>query len=404
MERHTYAINFYVSPTKSRKNGTAPINAIINLNGERASFSTGRMIKPEDWDSKKQKVKGTNEQSKLMNNYLSQIKNTIYKQELELLERGYILTAELLKDAYFNKVESIQIKTLNQIFEEYINSQEKIVGNGISKATFYIYNHTYRLIKEYMLLKYKRNDMHLQELNYSFMSDFVIFLRTEHKQRINTTTKHLKALKRIVNIALANKYLQVDPFLNYKVEREIVEKAFLTEEELRIIINKDFAIARLGRVRDIFIFSCFTGLSYSDVKTLDESHFENDDKGRVWIKKQRVKTGVLSRIPLLPIPKLILDKYKGGEKLLPVIDISSTDAYLKEIADLCGINKRISFHTARFTFATTVTLTNRISLEVVSKMMGHTNTRMTAHYAKIIDKYIGEEMDKLIETFTNNLI
>jgi integrase len=179
------------------------------------------------------------------------------------------------------------------------------------------------------------------------------------------------------------------------LEREVVEKAFLSEEELRKIINRDFAMPRLGRVRDIFIFSCFTGLSYSDVKSLDESHFVNDEEGRIWIKKNRVKTGVLSRIPLLPIPKLILEKYKGGAKLLPVIDLSSTDAYLKEIADLCGISKRVSFHTARFTFATTVTLTNRISLEVVSKMMGHTNTRMTSHYAKIIDTYIGEEMDKL---------
>ena len=132
---------------------------------------------------------------------------------------------------------------------------------------------------------------------------------------------------------------------------------------------------------------------------MNESHFIKDEEGRIWIKKHRVKTGVLSRIPLLPIPKLILEKYKGGDKLLPIIDISSTDSYLKEIADLCGINKRISYHTARFTFATTVTITNRISLEVVSKMMGHTNTRMTSHYAKIVDKYIGEEMDKLMDTY-----
>ena len=212
---------------------------------------------------------------------------------------------------------------------------------------------------------------------------------------------HLRCLKRVVNVAIANRYLKFDPFLNFKVQREVVDKVFLTEEELRAIINKDFPIKRLERVRDIFIFCCFTGLSYSDVKTLDNSHFETDEAGRTWIKKHRVKTGVLFRVPLLPIPKLILEKYKGGEHLLPVIDLSSTDAYLKEIADLCGINKRISFHTARFTFATTVTITNRISLEVVSKMMGHTNTRMTSHYAKIVDKYIGEEMDKLADSYAN---
>ena len=167
-------------------------------------------------------------------------------------------------------------------------------------------------------------------------------------------------------------------FLNYKVQREIPERVFLTEEELRQVINKDFSIKRLERVRDLFVFCCFTGLSYSDVKTLTPEHFETDGNGRVWIKKKRVKTGVLFRVPLLPIPKLILDKYKGGDKLLPIVDRSSTDAYLKEVAELCGINKNISSHTARFTFATTVTITNRISLEVVSKMMGHTNTRMTS--------------------------
>jgi len=147
---------------------------------------------------------------------------------------------------------------------------------------------------------------------------------------------------------------------------------------------------------------CFTGLSYIDIKTLTPEHFEKDNAGRIWIKKRRVKTGVLSRIPLLPIAKLILDKYKGREKLLPIQDPADINKYLKDIAILCGINKRICFHTSRHTFASTVTLANNISLEVVSKMLGHTNTRMTAHYAKLIDKCIGEQMDKLMDTFTGD--
>ena len=153
---------------------------------------------------------------------------------------------------------------------------------------------------------------------------------------------------------------------------------------------------------EVFLFGCFTGLSYIDIKTLTPEHFEKDNTGRIWIKKRRVKTGVLSRIPLLPIAKLILDKYKGGEKLLPIQDPADINKYLKDIAILCGINKRICFHTSRHTFASTVTLANNISLEVVSKMLGHTNTRMTAHYAKLIDKCIGEQMDKLMDTFTGD--
>ena len=384
-----------------RKNGLAPINATITLNGERSSFSTGKYVRPEEWDNSRQRVKGTSVTAKSINETLLQIRNKIYRKEAELMERGYIINASILRDACLDKINALQSKTLCQIFDEYLAGQSDAVGISISSDTFYNYSRALVLLKEYMRQKFDRADIALQELNYSFIEGFNTFLRKEYSQRKNTAVKYLRCLKRVVNIAIANRYLKFDPFLNFKVQREVVDKVFLTEEELRRIINKDFAIKRLERVRDIFIFCCFTGLSYSDVKTLDRSHFETDEAGRIWIKKHRVKTGVLFRVPLLPIPKLILEKYKGGEHLLPVIDLSSTDAYLKEIADLCGINKRISFHTARFTFATTVTITNRISLEVVSKMMGHTNTRMTSHYAKIVDKYIGEEMDRLVDSYAN---
>ena len=399
MERHTFTTNFWVSSSKMNKNGLAPITATITLNGERASFSTGKSVRPEEWEASKQRVKGTSDTAKSINETLLQIRNKIYRKEAELMERGYIINASILRDACLDKINALQSKTLCQIFDEYLAGQSDAVGISISTDTFYNYSRTLVLLKEYMRQKFDRADIALQELNYSFIEGFNTFLRKKYSQRKNTAVKYLRCLKRVVNIAIANRYLKFDPFLNFKVQREVVDKVFLTEEELRRIINKDFAIKRLERVRDIFIFCCFTGLSYSDVKTLDRNHFETDEAGRIWIKKHRVKTGVLFRVPLLPIPKLILEKYKGGEKLLPVIDLSSTDAYLKEIADLCGIDKRISFHTARFTFATTVTITNRISLEVVSKMMGHTNTRMTSHYAKIVDKYIGEEMDKLTDRF-----
>ena len=315
------------------------------------------------------------------------------------MDRGYIVNASTLRDACLEKVESIQSKTLCQIFQEYIADARKAIDIEVKKDTVYSYERTYDILKNFMRLTYKRNDFALQELNLSFIEKFNVYLRSELKHKKNTAVKHLRCLMRVVNVAVANRHLSFDPFLNFKAQREVCERVFLTDEELRILINKDFRIKRLERVRDLFVFCYFTGLSYSDVKTLTPEHFETDTHGRIWIKKKRVKTGVLFRVPLLPIPKLILEKYKGGDKLLPAVDLSSMDAYLKEIAELCGINKNISSHTARFTFATTVTITNRISLEVVSKMMGHTNTRMTSHYAKIIDKYIGEEMDKLEELY-----
>lgn len=403
MEKTTLAANFWVSPSKARKNGLAPINLTITLNGQRANCSTHKFVNPKDWDQTRQRVKGTNETANAINDVLMQIKNKLYKKEAELLEKGFVLTADLIRDALQEKIESMQSKTLVQTYQDFLDDLQLEVGVKISDDTFYNYARTFELVKDYMQKKYRRKDMQLFELNYSFMANLDTYLRTEYKQRHNTAIKYLKCLKHVINIAVVNGQISVNPFATYKTEREVVDKPFLTESEIRLIINKDFNVKRLERVRDIFIFSCFTGLSYSDVKTLDKCHFCHDELGRVWIKKRRVKTGVLFRVPLLPIPKLILEKYKGGEKLLPVIDIGSTDAYLKEIADLCGIDKNISFHTARFTFATTVTLTNRVSMEVVSKMLGHTNTRMTEHYAKIVDEYIGEEMDKIENAFDKML-
>ena len=382
MERHTYSVNFSASPSKARKTGLMPIFVTIRQNGERVTFTTGKYIHPNEWDAVKQKAKGKSETAQAINTYLLQLRNKIYRKELELMDRGYIVNPSTLRDACLEKVESIQSKSLCQIFQEYIDDARKSIGIDVKKDTVYSYERTYDLLKDYMKVTYKRNDFALQELNLSFIDKFNVYLRSELKHKKNTAVKHLRCLMRVVNVAVANRHLSFDPFLNFKAQREICERVFLTEEELRILINKDFRIKRLERVRDLFVFCCFTGLSYSDVKTLTPEHFETDTHGRIWIKKKRVKTGVLFRVPLLPIPKLILEKYKGGDKLLPVVDLSSMDAYLKEIAELCGINKNISSHTARFTFATTVTITNRISLEVVSKMMGHTNTRMTSHYAK----------------------
>ena len=372
------------------------------MNGERCAFSTGKKVKSCNWDKNKQQVKGKDEEAQSLNNYLKAIKAKLYQKEAELLERGFIITADLLRDAYFDKVESIKERSLFEVFEEHNQEQEKLIGNGVSKATYWVSVYTIRLLREFVQQKYKREDLYLRELNLNFIQSFHSFLRIDKDMAQNSSTKHLKLLKKIINLSVANSYMAFNPFSTYKVEREPVDIDFLDEEELRKIINFDTPLPRLERAKDMFLFGCFTGLSYIDIKTLTPEHFEKDSVGRIWIKKRRVKTGVLSRIPLLPIAKLILDKYKGGEKLLPIQDPADINKYLKDIAILCGINKRICFHTSRHTFASTVTLANNISLEVVSKMLGHTNTRMTAHYAKLIDKCIGEQMDKLMDTFTGD--
>lgn len=402
MVRSSFAILFFIRDSRVRKDGTTSIEVVLTVNGERCAFSTGKKVKSCNWDKNKQQVKGKDEEVQSLNNYLKAIKAKLYQKEAELLERGFVITAELLRDAYFDKVESLKEKSLFEVFEEHNQEQEKLIGNGVSKATYWVSVYTIRLLREFVQQKYKREDLYLRELNLNFIQSFHSFLRIDKGMAQNSSTKHLKLLKKIINLSVANSYMAFNPFTTYKVEREPVEIDFLDEEELRKIINFDTPLPRLERAKDMFLFGCFTGLSYIDIKTLTPEHFEKDSAGRIWIKKRRVKTGVLSRIPLLPIAKLILDKYKGGEKLLPIQDPADINKYLKDIAILCGINKRICFHTSRHTFASTVTLANNISLEVVSKMLGHTNTRMTAHYAKLIDKCIGEQMDKLMNTFTGD--
>lgn len=396
MERQTIAANFWVAPSKVRKNGLAPINATITRNGQRASFSTGRMIQPDNWDCKRQRAKGKSEEVIAINTHLQQISILLQQKEDDLISKGYIITADLLRDAMLDKIEALRTKTLMQLFDDFLSDRRRDMECGkIAKDTFENNNRSANYVREFIRNRYKRTDVALHELNHSFISNFDTFLRNDKVMKKNTSVKSLRTLKQVIGIAIANGYIRADPFAKFKIKREIVERDFLTNEELQRIINHNFTTTRLQRVRDIFIFACFTGLSYSDLRTLEPQHILKDENGRMWIKKKRVKTGILFRVPLLPIAKLILDKYREEERLLPILNIGTTDEYLKEVAALCGIEKRISSHTARYTFATTVTLTNRVSLEVVAKMMGHTNTRMTSHYAKVVDEYIGEEMDKL---------
>lgn len=399
MKRSSFSIQFFIRDCRIKKDGSVTIEVKITINGKRSFFSTGKNITAENWDKVKQIAKGKSEESQNINNFLKALKNRLYEKEVELMERGYIVTAELLKDSYFNKVDSLKEKTLLEVFIEHNENQAKNVGNGVAKATHWISVYTFRLVKEYMLQKYVRDDIYLRELNLNFIQSFHTFLKIDKGMAQNSATKYLKQLKKIINIAVANSYMTFNPFATYKIEREPVEIDFLDEEELRRIINFDTPIPRLEKAKDMFLFGCFTGLSYIDIKTLAPEHFEKDSVGRIWIKKRREKTGILARIPLLPIAKLILDKYKGNDKLLPIQDPADINKYLKDIAILCNINKRICFHTSRHTFASTVTLANNISIEVVSKMLGHTNTRMTSHYAKLIDESIGSQMDKLTDLY-----
>ena len=347
MEKHCTMVYFSLRESKQNKKGLSPIEVSITTNGKRIYFSTGKQASAADWNKEKQAVKGKSEEAQLINGYLIQLRNKIYQKEIELLQKGYLITAELLKEAITDKVEALNEKTLLDVLNEHNTERKAMIGKTVAPATYWVFEYTGRLFKEFIQKKYERKDLYLREINLGFIQGFHAYLLGEKKMGQNSCTKHLKFLKKLLNLAVANSYISYNPVNAYKVEREPVEVDFLDEEELRKIINFDTPLPRLERAKDMFLFGCFTGLSYIDIKTLTPEHFEKDSAGRIWIKKRRVKTGVLSRIPLLPIAKLILDKYKGGEKLLPIQDPADINKYLKDIAILCGINKRICFHTRR---------------------------------------------------------
>lgn len=254
MVRSSFSILFAIRESKARKSGKAPIEITITINGDRCSFSSGKQVAIEKWDKNKQQVKGKDEEAQRLNNCLKAIKAKLYQKEAELLERGFIITADLLRDAYFDKVESIKERSLFEVFEEHNQEQEKLIGNGVSKATYWVSVYTIRLLREFVQQKYKREDLYLRELNLNFIQSFHSFLRIDKGMAQNSSTKHLKLLKKIINLSVANSYMAFNPFSTYKVEREPVEVDFLDEEELRKIIKTTDRIVFLRNPVRFIIF------------------------------------------------------------------------------------------------------------------------------------------------------
>ncbi len=271
---------------------------------------------------------------------------------------------------------------------------------GLSKAdpTYQKYERMYRRVVEFMKMKYNITDIPLREIKLSFITDLEFFLRTEYKYSQNTTYKCMKFFKQVINKAIRAGLIFVDPFNGYKISTERVDRGFLTEDELEKMMSKNFASARLNQVRDIFIFACFTGLAYIDLAHLRVDNIQKMFDGRWWIVTHRQKTNTKVMVPLLPPAMKILKKYEGeftDGKLLPIITNQKLNCYLKEIADICGINKNITFHLARHTFATTMTLGKGVPIESVSKMLGHTNIQTTQIYARITNDKISKDMEIL---------
>jgi site-specific recombinase XerD len=338
-------------------------------------------------------------EAKEINNHLAMLKARLLNCHGKLEVRGATITAERLKNEFTGVVEKSRL--LLPIIQQHNDDIKKLIGKDYSKATWIKYNTTQKHITEFLKWKYNLSDINLKGLNFEFITDFEFYLKSEKSIDVNTNAKYIKNLKKIIKECVCKDWLQKDPFMAYKVKAKKTEREFLTDLELQSIQEKYFTIERLNNVKDIFLFSCYTGLAYIDVFNLTSNNISLGIDGEKWIFTHRQKTETASRIPLLPPALAILDKYanhpqaNNNGKLLPVPSNQKTNAYLKEIAVCCGITKELTFHVARHTFATTVTLTNGVPIESVSKMLGHKKLQTTQHYAKILDKKVSMDMQTL---------
>lgn len=408
--KNTFSVLFYPKRNDIDLAKKVPVYMRITVNGRRSELSVHRKVNVSKWNHKAGKLSGTKEEVKNLNNYLDALRNKIYDIQQQLLRGGTKITSEAIKNSYLGHGEK-QIMLL-EIFKNHNEEMEMLIGKEYALNTVKKYKTAYKHIKDFLAYKFKLKDIPIERLNYSFITNFEFYLKSVKNCNHNSTIKYIKNFKKIVIIALSNGWIDKDPFINYKVHMKTVEREFLSKEEIQIMLYKKLHTRRLEQVRDIFIFCCYTGLSYSDVKRLTKNNLVRGIDGGMWIKTNRAKTNTLSKIPLLPTPLLILNNYKdhieviNGDVLLPVLSNQKSNAYLKEIADLCGINKNLTTHLARHTFATTITLSNGVPIESVSKMLGHRSLRTTQHYAKILDRKVSDDMamlkSKLIHLDMNN--
>ena len=404
--KHKIKMLFYLKSVKSKRNGLVPIYLRITIDGIRIEVTTSRYVEKEKWIHVAGKMKGNSEEARLINSHLDILKTKVYETEKWMVNNNEEINAQTFK----NKLLGIEEKQhkLILIFEEHNSRMKELVDKEFSINTFKKYETTLNHTKEFLKHQYAISDISIKKVDIAFINNFDFFLRKTKKCNNNSTIKYIRNFGKIVKQCYVNGWIARDPFLNYKGKVKHVDRTYLTHDEIESMLNKEFSLARLELVRDIFIFSCFTGLAYIDVKQLTKNNVSIGMDGDKWIFKNRQKTETTSRIPLLPTAQYIIDKYEDNpvcvneSRLLPILSNQKMNAYLKEVADLCGINKELTFHIARHTFATTVTLSNGVPIETVSKMLGHTNIKTTQHYAKIVDFKISNDMQMLKAKFKTN--
>ena len=404
MER-SFGLQFYLKKSKYDKDGEVTIYMRMTVNGNSCEISTKRKCEPQKWNAVGGRVDGKTESAKSLNAYLEVLQRKVYEKRKFLLENDHQVSAENIKTLLHGEELNQHKYMLMEIFKHHNQQMGELVGREFAPGTYERYCTSYKHTLSFLQWKYNVTDIDINQLNFEFITEYEFWLKSTRKCDHNSTMKYLSNFRKIINRCIRNGWLLRDPFLGFKMTKREVERIALTEFELQALAHKQFSVERLSIVRDIFLFSCYSGLAYADVKKLKRSEIFIGIDGQKWLLCKRQKTNITSRIPLLPLALTIIDCYANSpqciaaDRVLPVLSNQKMNAYLKEIADLCGISKNLTYHIARHTFATTVTLSNGVPIETVSKMLGHRNLKTTQHYAKILDIKISEDMKSLRSKF-----
>ena len=381
---------------KPNKSGRVPILMQLTIGQQTCHISTKQNILPEKWGDGK--PIGHTREDQAITAVLEEIRTKAYNKFLQLQGQNINVTPERLKQALLGK-DQVQPRGYVEIFDQWLVEYSKMVGITTSKRTLDKYILVRNRLQDYIASQLGVKDISLEEVTPKFLSNFDNYLRVEYNMANNHAMKIRQKLRTIYKVAIDNGWVSKNPFSTVKIHFNPVERDVLTKSELTALIQTDMIFDRLEKMRDVFVFACFTGLAHCDVAGLTKENIITDESGQVWLKTHRQKTSEVVDIPLLEIPQLIIKKYQGMKelngKLLPTLTNSCSNLYLKEVAVRCGINKTLTFHMARHTFATTVTLSNGVPIESVAKMLGHRNIRTTQIYAKVIKDKLAEDMNNL---------
>ena len=399
MARSTFKVLFYLK-RQAEQNGKTPIMGRITINGTISQFSCKLSVSPKLWDTKANKASGKSVVAQRINEKLENIKTNIGKQYQRICDRDSYVTAEKVKNAWLGFGDGYQL--LLQTFDDYLKEfSEKRVGKDCAASTLENYTRARRYLAAFLQYEYKVEDIPFRELKRDFIEKYAVYLSTVRGMLPGSIITPVKKLKLMSYTAFKNGWIASDPFAGFRVAGKYRDRRFLSESELQAVMDVQVPNYKTAIVRDIFVFCCFTGLSYADVKKLSHDDIHTDERGDMWIIDHRQKTGTQFRVKLLPVAKELVERYSRlklpESKVFPVKDRDSMNMSLRHVARHAGLSFSPTMHEARHTFSTTVTLSQGVPLETVSKMLGHKHITTTQIYAKITNDKIGRDMDMLSE-------